>query len=61
MVRDKKGTSTPLNKVIARGAFGAQLTLETAYGGADVADVYYPVLINGKQTIEYPDFKPGER
>jgi hypothetical protein len=25
MVRDKK--STPLNKVIARGAFGAQLTL----------------------------------
>jgi hypothetical protein len=24
MVRDKKGTSTPLNKV-ARGAFGAQL------------------------------------
>jgi hypothetical protein len=25
MVRDKKGTSTPLNKVIARGAFGAQL------------------------------------
>jgi hypothetical protein len=28
-------------------------------GGADVADVYYPAfLINGKQTIEYPDFKP---
>jgi hypothetical protein len=25
MVRDKKRTSTPLNKVIARGAFGAQL------------------------------------
>jgi hypothetical protein len=37
-------------------------TLETAYGGADVADVYYPAfLINGKQTIEYPDFKPGEK
>jgi hypothetical protein len=36
--------------------------LETAYGGADVADVYYPAfLINGKQTIEYPDFKPGEK
>jgi hypothetical protein len=31
-------------------------------GRADVADVYYPAfLINGKQTIEYPDFKPGER
>jgi hypothetical protein len=25
MVRIRKGTSTPLNKVIARGAFGAQL------------------------------------
>jgi hypothetical protein len=32
MVRDKKGTSTPLNKVIARGAFGAQLTLERGRG-----------------------------
>jgi hypothetical protein len=41
MVRDKKGTSTPLNKVITRGAFGAQLDFGTA-GGADVADVYYP-------------------
>jgi hypothetical protein len=31
-------------------------------GAADVADVYYPAfLINGKQTIEYPDFKPGEK
>jgi FtsP/CotA-like multicopper oxidase with cupredoxin domain len=40
----KKGTSTPLNKVIARGAFGAQLDFETAYGGADVADVYYPAF-----------------
>jgi hypothetical protein len=30
-------------------------------GGA-IVDVYYPAfLINGKQTIEYPDFKPGER
>jgi hypothetical protein len=34
----RKGTSTPLNKVIARGAFGAQ-PLETAYGRADVADI----------------------
>jgi hypothetical protein len=31
-------------------------------GGADVADVYYPAfLINGKQSIEYPDFKSGEK
>jgi FtsP/CotA-like multicopper oxidase with cupredoxin domain len=31
-------------------------------GRADVADVYYPAfLINGKQSIEYPDFKPGEK
>jgi hypothetical protein len=58
MVRDKKGTSTPLNKVIARGAFGAQLDFWRQRMGADVADVYYPAfLINGKQTIEYPDFK----
>jgi hypothetical protein len=39
MVRDKK--STPLNKVIARGAFGAQLTLrQLGYA----ADVYYPAF-----------------
>jgi hypothetical protein len=37
------------------------LDFGTAYGGADVADVYYPFLINGKQTIEYPDFKPEKR
>jgi hypothetical protein len=43
MVRDKKGTSTPLNKVIARGAFGAQLERQRM-GGADVADVYYPAF-----------------
>jgi FtsP/CotA-like multicopper oxidase with cupredoxin domain len=58
----RKGTSTPLNKVIARGAFGAQLDFGDSVYGADVADVYYPAfLINGKQTIEYPDFKPGEK
>jgi CopA family copper-resistance protein len=59
----RKGTSTPLNKVIARGAFGAQLDFwRQRMGGADIADVYYPAfLINGKQTIEYPDFKPGEK
>jgi hypothetical protein len=46
MVRDKKGTSTPLNKVIARGAFGAQLDFwRQRMGGADVADVYYPAFL----------------
>ncbi|PKH66367.1 copper oxidase [Flavobacterium sp. ALD4] len=59
----RKGTSTPLNKVIARGAFGAQLDFwRQRMGGADIADVYYPAfLINGKQAIEYPDFKSGEK
>jgi len=59
----KKGTATPLNKVIARGALGAQLNFwKQRMGGADIADIYYPAfLINGKQSIEYPDFKPGEK
>ena len=59
----KKGTATPLNKVIARGAFGAQLNFwRQRMEGADIADVYYPAfLINGEENIEYPDFKPGEK
>ncbi|WP_026450187.1 multicopper oxidase domain-containing protein [Aequorivita capsosiphonis] len=59
----KKGTSTPLNKVIARGALGAQLDFwRQRMGGADIADVYYPAfLINGKESVEYPEFKPGEK
>ena len=59
----KKGTATPLNQVIKRGAFGAQLNFwKQRMEGADIADVYYPAfLINGKQSIEYPDFKPGEK
>jgi CopA family copper-resistance protein len=59
----KKGTSTPLNQVIKRGAFGAQLDFwRQRMEGADIADVYYPAfLINGKQTINYPEFKPGEK
>ena len=29
---------------------------------ADIADIYYNAfLINGQQTQEYPEFKPGER
>ena len=59
----KKGTSTPLNKVIARGAFGAQLNFwRQRMGGADIADVYYPAfLINGEESVEYSDYKPGEK
>jgi hypothetical protein len=59
----KKGTSTPLNRVIARGAFGAQLNFwRQRMTGADIADIYYPAfLINGEETIEYPEFKAGEK
>ena len=59
----KKGTATPLNQVIARGAFGAQLNFwRQRMTGADIADVYYPAfLINGEETIEYPGFKAGEK
>ncbi|MDC7217602.1 MAG: multicopper oxidase domain-containing protein [Spirochaetales bacterium] len=59
----KKGTATPLNRVIAEGGFGAQLNFwKQRMNGADIADIYYPAfLINGKQTQEYPDFKPGDK
>jgi len=59
----RKGTATPLNQVIKRGAFGAQLNFwRQRMEGADVADIYYPAfLINGEQSIEYPEFKAGEK
>jgi len=59
----RKGTSTPLNQVIKRGAFGAQLKFwKQRMEGADIADIYYPAfLINGEEAIEYPEFKPGEK
>ncbi len=59
----KKGTSTPLNQVIARGAFGAQVDFwRQRMEGADIADVYYPAfLINGKEMVEYPEFKSGDK
>ena len=59
----KKGTATPLNKVIARGALGAQLNFwKQRMEGADIADIYYPAfLINGQSTQEYPEFKPGDK
>ncbi len=59
----KKGTSTPLNRVIERGAFGAQLDFwRQRMEGADIADIYYPAfLVNGKEVAEYPEFQPGEK
>ena len=59
----RKGTSTPLNQVIARGALGAQLKFwKQRMEGADIADVYYPAfLINGEEKTEYPQFKAGDK
>jgi FtsP/CotA-like multicopper oxidase with cupredoxin domain len=58
-----KGTATPLNQVIARGALGAQVDFwRQRMEGADIADVYYPAfLINGEEKVEYPQFKAGEK
>ncbi len=58
----KKGTSTPLSMVIARGGLGAQLNFwRQRMEGADIADIYYPAfLINGEQSAAYPKFQPGE-
>ncbi len=59
----RKGTATPLNQVIKRGAFGAQLNFwKQRMEGADIADIYYSAfLINGEQSIDYPEFKAGEK
>lgn len=59
----KKGTSTPLSKVIAQGGFGAQLNFwKQRMEGADIADIYYNAfLINGEQQRDYPEFKAGEK
>jgi len=59
----RKGTATPLNQVIKRGALGAQFNFwRQRMESADIADIYYPAfLINGKEKVEYPEFKPGEK
>ncbi|MDX5423534.1 MAG: multicopper oxidase domain-containing protein [Hymenobacteraceae bacterium] len=59
----QKGTSVPLNRVIARGALGAQLNFwKQRMEGADIADVYYPAFLsNGQPVREYPEFKPGQK
>ncbi|HFA49214.1 MAG TPA: copper oxidase [Bacteroidetes bacterium] len=60
---NRKGTATPLNRAIKRGALGAQINFwKQRMEGADIADIFYDAfLINGQQTSEYPDFKPGEK
>lgn len=59
----KKGTATPLNQVIARGAFGAQLNFwRQRMESADIADIYYPAFLNnGQEVQEYPQFEPGDK
>lgn len=59
----KKGTATPLNQVIGRGALGAQLNFwRQRMESADIADIYYPAfLTNGQITQDYPNFKAGEK
>src|SRR5699024_7303681 len=59
----RKGTATPLNQVIGRGALGAQLNFwRQRMEGADIADIYYPAfLMNGQQSASYPDFQVGEK
>jgi len=58
----KKGTATPLNQVISRGGFGAQLNFwKQRMESADIADIYYNAFLNnGQVTTEYPEFKPGD-
>jgi FtsP/CotA-like multicopper oxidase with cupredoxin domain len=59
----RKGTAIPLNRVIARGALGAQFNFwKQRMEGMDISDIYYPAfLTNGQPNQEYSEFKPGER
>jgi hypothetical protein len=59
MVRDKKRTSTPLIK-LQEEHLEHNWTFGTAVG-LMCGCILSCILINGKQTIEYPDFKPGEK
>ncbi len=59
----RKNTAMPLNRVIARGAFGAQLNFwKQRMESVDIADVYYPAFLsNGRQVQNYPEFGPGDK
>ena len=50
----RKGTATPLNKVIKRGALGAQFNFwKQRMEGADIADIYYAAFLMNGQPTEY--------
>ncbi|MBK8503530.1 MAG: multicopper oxidase domain-containing protein [Saprospiraceae bacterium] len=59
----KKGTSTPLNRVVGQGALGAQFNFwRQRMEGADIADVYYPAfLTNGRQNLDLQEFEAGDK
>ena len=59
----KKGTATPLNRVIAQGGLKAQLNFwRQRMEGADIADIYYNAfLVNGKPEQKYSDFEAGQK
>lgn len=59
----KKGNVQSLDRVIAKGAFGAQLKMwAKRMPGMDISDVYYEAfLINGKPLQEYPQFNAHEK
>ena len=58
----KKGNSQSLNRIIQHKAVGAYLRQSMQkMAPMDISDVYYDrFLINGKDTIRYPDIKPGQ-
>ncbi len=53
----------PLNRVIARGALGAQVNFwKQRMESIDIADVYYAAFLSNGQAVQnYPEFKPGEK
>ena len=58
----RKGNSQSLNRIIQHKAVGAYLRQSMQkMAPMDISDVYYDrFLINGKDTIRYPDIKPGQ-
>ena len=59
----RKNTITPLNRVIARGALGAQLNFwKQRMETVDVADIYYAAFLSNGQAVQnYPQFAPGDK
>ncbi|GHB70486.1 multicopper oxidase domain-containing protein [Persicitalea jodogahamensis] len=59
----RKNTAMPLNRVIARGALGAQFKFwKQRMESVDIADVYYPAFLsNGQSVQDYPEFNPGDK